>query len=109
MKTDEIKMDVNIAGERISLSVPFSRQEAVRKTEGEMNALYRAFGEAFPKKTPKELLAMVAYKFAASYFDMQEALDADLQEALALLDEADRLCVLGATDGADARDEYPLY
>ncbi len=106
MKSDEIKMEVNIAGERISLSVPFSRQEAVRNTEAELGALYRAWGDKFPKKSPKELLAMIAYKFASMYFDLMEERKADADDAMELLEIASRLC-----DGREPEDpeEFPLY
>ena len=106
MKSDEIKMDVNIAGERISLSVPFSRQVAVRNTEAELMALYRAWGEKFPNKSPKELLAMIAYKFASMYFDLIVERKKDADDAMELLEIASRLCE-GNEPVAD--DEFPLY
>lgn len=110
MSSDEIKMEVNIAGERISLTVPFSRQEAVRKTEYELGKLYRRFGETFPKKAPKELLAMVAYKFASSYLDAVQARESDREHVLDLLHEVDSLC--GDSDSCssgEVHDEFPLY
>lgn len=111
MNSEDIKMEVNIAGERISLSVPFSRQEAVRKTEAELGMLYRSFGEVFPKKSPKELLAMVAYRFASSYYELLEKREADREEIQALLDHAEKLCGDSKPDGHDAFDnsEFPLY
>lgn len=108
MKSEEIKMIVNIGGERISLSVPFSRQEAVRKTESELSALLRSWGEKFPGKSPKELLAMVAYKFASSYFDILEMQAHDAENAQSLLVEADRLCRNLSPDESD-EDDFPLY
>lgn len=108
MNTDEIKMEVNIAGERISLSVPFSRQEAVRRTEAELALLFKSWGEKFPKKSPKELLAMMAYKFAASYFDLLEARKEDADEMRNLLDLASRV-IDGSVDSDDEDAEFPLY
>lgn len=107
MNTDEIKMEVNIAGERILLTVPFSRQDAVRKTEGELAALYKEWGVRFPQKSPKELLAMIAYKFASSYFDLLEAKSLFTREAQALLDDVSRLC--GGSHAEEEYDEFPLY
>lgn len=111
MNSDEILMEVNIAGERISLSVPFSRQEAVRNTETELSMLYRKFGETFPKKSPKELLAMVAYRFASSYFDLLKAREKDLSDVSQLLDDVERLCGDNSDDVRDHFDmnEFPLY
>lgn len=100
-------MEVNIAGERISLTVPFSRQEAVRKTEGELAMLYKEWGVKFPKKTPKELLAMMAYRFASSYFDLVEAWALTTDEVQDLLDDASRLC--GDTLPEAESEEFPLY
>ncbi len=103
MNSDEIIMEVNIAGERFSLSVPFSRQEAVRHTEAEISSLFRKFGETFPKKSPKEILAMVAYRFASSYFDLVEAREKDKKDALELLDMAARL----SDENAEEIDVHP--
>lgn len=107
MNSEDIKMEVNIAGERISLSVPFSRQEAVRKTEAELGMLYRSFGEVFPKKSPKELLAMVAYRFASSYYELLEKREDERKEIRQLLDETEALC--GNSKSDDSDDEFPLY
>lgn len=108
MNTDEIKMEVNIAGERLSLSVPFSRQEAVRRTEAELAFLFKSWGEKFPKKSPKELLAMMAYKFAASYFDLLEARKEDADEMRNILDLASKV-IDGSIGDEDADAEFPLY
>lgn len=65
--TDNVKMEINIAGERIFLTVPFSRQDAVRDTEKSIRNLYSAWRRDFPQKTDKELLAMMAYQYASYY------------------------------------------
>lgn len=110
MNSDEVKMEVNIAGERILLTVPFSRQEAVRKTEGELSLLYKTWGAKFPKKSPKELLAMIAYKFASSYFDLLEERSKDISEAQSMLDALARLCGDSQSDSdSEEYEEFPLY
>ncbi|MCM1489735.1 MAG: cell division protein ZapA [Muribaculum sp.] len=101
-------MEVNIAGERLMLTVPFSRQLAVRNTEKELKALYEDWGTKFPKKSPKALLAMIAYKFASSYFDLLDARNALEEEAQSLLDDISRLCGESAEDESIV-DEFPLY
>lgn len=66
--SDSIKMEINIAGERIFLTVPVSMQKAVRSTERNVSDLYRQWRRDFPRKSDKELLAMMAYQYA-SYYD----------------------------------------
>lgn len=66
--SDSIKMEINIAGERIFLTVPVSMQKAVRSTEHHVSDLYRQWRRDFPQKSDKELLAMMAYQYA-SYYD----------------------------------------
>lgn len=66
--SDSIKMEINIAGERIFLTVPVSMQKAVRSTEQHVSDLYRQWRRDFPRKSDKELLAMMAYQYA-SYYD----------------------------------------
>ncbi|MCM1378342.1 MAG: cell division protein ZapA [Clostridium sp.] len=60
-------MEINIAGERILLTVPASMQNAVRKTEHNVGELYKTWRRDFPKKSEKELLAMMAYQYASFY------------------------------------------
>lgn len=86
---DNVKMEINIAGEQIILTVPFSKQEATRKTEKDVDALYNDWKMKFPKKNPKELLAMIAYQYASFYDDLRQRYDRAAQEAAkanALLD-----------------------
>ena len=111
MNSGKIKMEVNIAGEIISLTVPFSRQDAVRNAEAELAALYKMWSREFPSKTPKELLAMIAYRFASAYLDLKSQQDEELQEAEQLLDTVSRLCSEECDREPDVcRDtEFPLY
>lgn len=64
---ENVKMEINIAGERILLTVPFSMQSSVRTTERNVSDLYRQWRRDFPRKTDKELLAMMAYQYASYY------------------------------------------
>ena len=48
---DNIRMEINIAGEPMLLTVPFDRQSAVRDIEEQTNMLYRNWRARFPKKT----------------------------------------------------------
>lgn len=81
---ETVRMEINIGGERITLTVPFNHQDAVRDTEALVGQLYDAWTRQHPGKKPREILAMVAYQFAAHYSDLL----AQQRRALA---EADRI------------------
>lgn len=72
---DNVKMEISIAGEQIMLTVPFSMQDNVRKTEGDVNSLYNDWRIRFPRKNPKELLAMIAYQYASFYNELSDRYD----------------------------------
>lgn len=91
MDTGKIKMEVNIAGEHIPLTVRFSQQETVRKTEAELRHLHREWSEKMPGRSPKELLAMMVYRYASRYYELLEMTDNARREAEELLDETTRL------------------
>lgn len=84
-ESDNIKMEINIAGERISLTVPFTRQDAVRDSERRVNDLFHTWSTRYPGKKPREIIAMVAYQFASVYGDMLE----ENRRALSLADQID--------------------
>ncbi len=68
---DKIKMQINIAGERISLTVGFDEQDAVREAEASVATLFKEWRSRFPKKTVQELLAMIAYQYASYYLALR--------------------------------------
>lgn len=70
--SEDVKMEIIIAGEQIMLTVPYSRQEAVRSTESSVNKLFNDWRIRFPRKNPKELLAMIAYQYASFYDELRE-------------------------------------
>lgn len=67
---DTINMEINIAGERIKLAVPYNSQNDVRDSEAEIQNLYNTWRVRFPKKSDRELLAMVAYQYASYYHEL---------------------------------------
>lgn len=69
---ENTKMHLNIGDQRITLTVPFDRQEFVRETEAGVDGLYAKWRKSFPAKTDKEILAMVAYQYAAFYGELKE-------------------------------------
>lgn len=89
-------MEINIAGERIFITVPFSQQDLVRDTERSVAELYTAWRREFPAKTDKELLAMMAYQYASFYqqllsrVDSAKALAAEVAQRMDSLIEEDQ-------------------
>lgn len=82
---DNVKMDINIAGERILLTVPSSLANSVRNTERSLNRHFTQWRRDFPNKTDKELLAMLAYQYASFYNQLNQSLD-DARQAAGELD-----------------------
>lgn len=67
MDQEKVKLKLNIAGESILLSVPYSDQEQTRETEAEINSLFKTWRGRFPEKSDRELLAMIAFQYAVHY------------------------------------------
>ena len=61
-------MKINIAGEQLLLTVPFSDQDYTRETEKNLNSLYETWSRKFADRSATELLAMIAFQYA-SYYD----------------------------------------
>ncbi len=72
---DNFKIEINIAGETLLLSVPYSKQESVRNCEHEIQVLYSDWKFRFPRKSPSELLAMIAYQYASFYLELKARMD----------------------------------
>lgn len=67
MNEEKVKIKLNIAGESFLLSVPFSHQEETRQAETEVNMLFDTWRSRFPEKSDRELLAMIAFRYADRY------------------------------------------
>ena len=72
---EKVKMYINIAGERIRLTVVYDEQDAVREAESQVVRLFDEWRQMFPKKTVPELLAMIAYQFAMYYMALRHRQD----------------------------------
>lgn len=91
MDTEKIKMEINIAGEHIKLSVPFNRQDLVRDTEKGVAELYDSWRLRFPRKSESELLAMIAYQYASYYYELlslQQQASARVEQLIRISEEA---------------------
>ena len=72
---EKVKMYINIAGERIRLTVDYDEQDAVREAESQVVRLFDEWRQMFPTKTVPELLAMIAYQFAMYYMALRHRQD----------------------------------
>lgn len=68
---DKIRMQIEIAGQKIGITVGFDEQDAVRDAESSVVELYNDWKKRFPKKTVTELLAMIAYQYASYYLTLR--------------------------------------
>lgn len=73
---------INIAGQRIPLTVAFDQQNLVRETEKNVSDLYEKWSRMFPRRTIPELLAMIAYQYASFYITLSRRYDDALKEAI---------------------------
>ncbi len=91
MKEQEnISMNLNIDGERISLTVPFSSQEQIREIEKEINGLCKNLRKRY-KTSDRTLMAMAAYQYAFYYTELKTRYEEALRranECLEILGEA---------------------
>lgn len=67
---DNVKIEINIAGQSVRLSVPYEKQESVRDCEKAINSLFSEWRHKFPKKTHSEIMAMIAYQYASYYQEL---------------------------------------
>lgn len=103
----EIEMEVNIAGERVKLTVPFSRQDAVRETEHTLARFAGELWERHPHSSDKQILAKMAYEFARRYIALKKMRAAELEEAEELLRDALRMCGADREPG-EKPDEFDV-
>lgn len=77
----KVNMFLNIGDQRISLTVPFERQQFVRNVEAKVDQLYRKWRQSFSSRTDKEIMAMVAYQFASHYSELKERYEIATEKA----------------------------
>lgn len=90
MTNEKIKLDINIGGEHVLLTVPYEEQDNVRDTERAIGELFDRWRKKFPNRTDSQILAMVAYQYASFYGELlrreQRSVDM-IQGCMQLLDE----------------------
>ncbi len=106
----QIQIDVNISEERISMAVPFSEQDNVRRIESELNLFIKELRAAKPNRYPSTYLAWAAYEFAKKYFLLKERYEKESDDAEDLLMEMSKL--LGNENDQEddtPSDEFDVY
>lgn len=72
----------------LDLSIEPEKEEMIRKTAQNVTTIWQQFSKQFKgKKNSKEVLAMVAFQFAKSYYELIEQADAEA-ESLAQAEKA---------------------
>lgn len=87
MPNDKIRMDIDIAGEHVLLTVPFEDQNRVRDTERGIRQLFETWRRRFPQRSDMNILAMVAYQYASFYAELSE----QNRQAESIVDDCSRL------------------
>ena len=68
--SEKVNIDINIAGQILTLTVPFDRQDFVRDVEDELNALFSKWQLQYPRRDERQILAMMLYRYASYYTDL---------------------------------------
>ncbi|MBD5207036.1 MAG: cell division protein ZapA [Bacteroidales bacterium] len=68
--SEKVNIDINIAGQLITLNVAFDRQDFVRDVEEEINSLFSKWQLEYPRRDERQILAMMVYRYAEYYTDL---------------------------------------
>ena len=85
-KTNNINIEVNIAGVHFMRTVPFQDQELTRSVEAKINSLYAQWRHSFPERSDEMLLAMMVYNYASQYYQLAREYVKSSREARECLD-----------------------
>ena len=95
---DKLNITIRIANQApIPLSINRDDEEVIRTAEFNVNKLWNAWSAKFKNKSPMEVLAMVAFRFAELFFT-QNALAKNAEEALAAFEETLDKILVGLPD-----------
>jgi len=70
--TEKIRMQLDIGGQIVNVTVDFEQQDAVRETERSIAELFQAWRKKFVRKSPQEIMAMIAYQYASYYLALRK-------------------------------------
>lgn len=86
MARDKLNINLLIAGEPFSLTIPFEQEEVVRKAAELINSDWLKLSARFHSETPLRVMIFIAQAYARSYLTQMEvnsdahALLSDLEE-----------------------------
>ena len=75
----------------ISMTIPVETEELVRRAEKNINKVWNAWRNSYSTRTSKEVLAMVTFQFAKSYYQLLEQMGQQQQLMADFEAELDRL------------------
>lgn len=89
---DKLNITIRIANQApISLSINREDEEMIRTAEYNLNRLWNSWSAKFKSKSPTEVLAMVAFRFAELFFT-QNALAKESEAVLSMFEgELDKI------------------
>ena len=99
-KETKIQIDVKVGEEHISMAVPFSQQDDVRRIESELKIYLKELKTRLPNRWQNTYLAMAAYEFASRYFHLRDQYEKESDDAEDLLMEMSKLL-----NDEDSKDE----
>lgn len=102
-KETKIQIEVKIGEEYFTLTVPFSQQDEVRRTESELKIYLKELKAGHPNMAPSSYLAIAAYHFASNYFLLRGQYEKESDEAEELLREMSRF----TGDVSDSDEDIP--
>ncbi len=69
---DKLKINLRIADVAMSLVINRDEEQLLRDVAKEVNHVYAAYSERFPKSSTREVMAKVTLLFAKGYISMAE-------------------------------------
>lgn len=94
--TDKLDINLRIGSEVMTITINRSEEQLLRDVAQEVNHVYRAYAERFPKSSEAEVMAKVTLLFAKGYLTMahqSEELESVIQD---FENDLDRLLEAGS-------------
>lgn len=80
------------------MNIPADTEEIVRRAEYNANKVWSKWRNEFPNRSSKEILAMIAFQFAKSYYQLLEQVDRQQSLLKDFEEELDRLLQIESPD-----------
>ena len=100
---DNLNITIRIANQApMHLSIKRPDEEVMRTAEYNVNKLWNSWTAKYKSKTPAEVLAMVAFRFAELYFRQAQSLASASEELERFDKELSRLLLAIGDDSSDS-------